>query len=58
MQPKVVQGIIEYQHYNTTIDIYTYMADEKQEESGKFGKAMEVAELGEMDNSGMVQTLQ
>ncbi len=29
MQPKVVQGIIEYQHYNTTIDIYTYMADEK-----------------------------
>ena len=27
-------------------------------EIGKFGKAMEVAELGEMDNSGMVQTIQ
>ena len=58
MQPKVVQGIIEYQHYSTTIDIYTHMADEKQEESGKFGKAMEVAELGELDNLGMAQMLQ
>ena len=58
MQPKVVQGIIECQHYNTTIDIYTYMADEKQEVSGKFGKAMEGAELGELDNLGMAQMLQ
>ena len=48
-----------YQQYSTTIDIDTHVAYEKyQEEIGKFGKAMEVAELGEMDNSGMVQTLQ
>lgn len=54
MQPKVVQSIIEYQHYSTTIDIYTHMADEEyQEEIGNFGKAMEVAELGELDNLGM-----
>ena len=47
------------QHYSITIDIDTHVADEKyQGEIGKFGKAMEVAELGEMDNSGMVQTLQ
>ena len=59
MQPKVVQCIMGYQQYSTTIDIDTHVADEKyQEEIGKFGKAMEVAELGEMDNSGMVQTLQ
>ena len=48
-----------YQQYSTTIDIDTHVADEKYRgEIGKFGKAMEVAELGEMDNSGMVQTLQ
>ena len=43
---------------NTTIDIDTHVAYEKYQEIGKFGKAMEVAKLGEMDNSGMMQTLQ
>ena len=56
------EGGVEHhgdQHYSTTIDIDTHVAGEKyQGEIGKFGKAMEVAELGEMDNSGMVQTLQ
>ena len=48
-----------YQQYSTTIDIDTHVADEKYRgEIGKFGKAMEVAELGKTDNSGMVQTLQ
>ena len=47
-----------YQQYSTTIDIDTHVADEKyQEEIGKFGKAMEVVELGGMDNFGMVQML-
>ena len=59
MQPKVVKGIMGYQHYSTTIDIYTHVAGERyQEEIGEFGKAMEVAKWGEMDNSGMVQTFQ
>ena len=38
-------------------DIYTHVVGERyQEEIGEFGKAMEVAKWGEMDNSGMVQT--
>lgn len=41
MQPKVVQSIMEHQHYSTTIDIYTHVTDAKyREEIEKFGMAM------------------
>ena len=49
MQPKVVQRIMGHQHYSTTIDIYTHVTEEKyQEEVGKFGKALEIEESGEV----------
>lgn len=38
-----------HQHYSTTIDIYTHVTEEKyQEEVGKFGKALETEESGEV----------
>ncbi len=60
MQPKVVQSIMEHQHYSTTIDIYTHVTDEKyQDEIGKFGRAREpVGQEDTAENTGMVQILQ
>jgi Site-specific recombinase XerD len=47
MQPKVVQAIMGHQHYSTTIDIYTHVADSKyEEEIDKFGNAVEVFNEG------------
>ena len=47
MLPKMVQSIMGYQHYSTTIDIHTHVSESKyQEEAGKIGRAMEPEEMG------------
>ena len=41
MNPKVVQKIMGYQHYSTTIDIYTHVTNEKiEDEISKFNIAL------------------
>ena len=51
MLPKMVQSIMGYQHYSTTIDIHTHVSESKyQEEAGKIGRAMEPEEMGNEDN--------
>ncbi len=51
MLPKMVQSIMGYQHYSTTIDIHTHVSESKyQEEAGKIGRAMEPEEMGNENN--------
>ncbi|WP_097014944.1 site-specific integrase [Anaerocolumna aminovalerica] len=50
MNPKVVQGLMGHQHLSTTMDIYTHVTDDKNdEEIAKFGSAR-IAETAEIND--------
>lgn len=41
MNPKVVQALMGHQHYSITIEIYTYVTEQKfDDEVTKFGNAI------------------